>query len=66
MASNTSFAAIAVLAIAIGLSLTFIGVTPDIAGGWGKLLVSAPGMVIATGGFIAFIQTTPWARSKRR
>ncbi|MET0863714.1 MAG: hypothetical protein ABWZ98_05220 [Nakamurella sp.] len=55
-----------VLSIAVGLSLTFIGVTPDIAGGWGKLLLSVPGMVLATGGLIAIIETTPWARSRRR
>ena len=57
---------IAVLAIAIGLSITMIGVTPDIAGGWGKLVLSVPGMVIATGGFIAFVETTSMARSRRR
>jgi hypothetical protein len=55
-----------VLAIAIGLSITLIGATPDIVGGWGKLVLSVPGMVIATGGFIAFIETTPMARSRRR
>ncbi len=46
--------------------MTLIGATPDIAGGWGKLILMVPGMVIATGGFIAVIETTPWRRTKRR
>jgi hypothetical protein len=57
---------VGVLAIAIGLSITLLGVTPGIAGGWGKLVLSVPGMVIATGGLIAVIETTSMARSKRR
>jgi hypothetical protein len=55
-----------VLAVAIGLSMTLIGATPDIAGGWGKLVLMVPGMFLATGGFIAIIETTPLRRNKRR
>jgi hypothetical protein len=56
---------VAVLAIAVGASMTLIGATPDIAGGWGKLVLMVPGMVIAAAGFVAFIETTSMARSQR-
>jgi hypothetical protein len=56
---------IAVLAVAVGATMALIGVTPGVAGGWGKLLLVAPGMVIAAGGFIAFVETTSLARSRR-
>ena len=56
---------VAVLAIAVGASMTLLGATPDIAGGWGKLVLMVPGMVIAAGGFVAFIETTSMARSQR-
>lgn len=56
---------VAVLAIAVGASMTLLGATPDIAGGWGKLVLMVPGMVIAAGGFVAFIETTSLARSRR-
>ena len=54
-----------ILAVAVGATMALIGVTPDIAGGWGKLLLVAPGMLIAAGGFITFIETTRFARSQR-
>lgn len=56
---------VAILAVAVGATMALIGVTPDIAGGWGKLLLVAPGMVIAVGGLIAFVETTRFARSER-
>jgi hypothetical protein len=56
---------VAVLAIAVGASMTLIGATPDVAGGWGKLVLMVPGMVVAAGGFVAFIETTSLARSQR-
>jgi hypothetical protein len=58
--------ALAVLGVAVGLSVTLIGATPEILGGWGKLLLMVPGMLLAAGSFAAFIETTPMARSRRR
>ncbi len=49
-----------------GLTITLIGATPGILGGWGTIGLMVPGMLIATGGFIAIIETTPFARSRRR
>jgi hypothetical protein len=43
-----------------------IGATPGILGGWGTIGLMVPGMLIATGGFVAIIETTPLARSRRR
>jgi hypothetical protein len=54
------------LAMAGGLTITLIGATPGILGGWGTIGLMVPGMLIATGGFIAIIETTPLARSRRR
>jgi hypothetical protein len=56
---------VAILAIAAGVTMALVGVTPGIAGGWGKVLLVAPGMVVATGGLIAFVETTSMARSQR-
>jgi len=56
---------VAILAVAAGATMALIGVTPGIAGGWGKLLLVVPGVILATGGFIAFIETTGLARSRR-
>jgi hypothetical protein len=58
--------ALAVLGVAIGLSVTLIGATPEILGGWGKLVLMVPGMLLAAGSFAAFVETTPLARSRRR
>ena len=57
---------IAVLGIVGGVAMALIGTTPGIAGGWGKLVLTVPGMIIVAGSFAAFVETTPWARSKRR
>jgi hypothetical protein len=57
---------VAVLGIIIGLGMVLIGVTPDIAGGWGKLLLMVPGAIIIAGSFAAFVETTSNARSLRR
>lgn len=57
--------AVGILAVAVGATMALIGVTPDIAGGWGKLLLVAPGMILTVGGFIAFMETTRFARSQR-
>jgi membrane protein YdbS with pleckstrin-like domain len=57
---------IAGLVIAIGATMTLIGADPDVAGGNGKLLLMVPGMVIVAAGFVAIVETTPYARSKRR
>jgi len=43
-----------------------IGADPDVLGGMGKLFLMVPGMAIVAGGFIAIVETTPYARSKRR
>lgn len=56
---------LAILAVAVGVTMALIGVTPGIAGGWGKVLLVAPGMVLAAGGLIAFVETTRFARSQR-
>jgi peptidoglycan/LPS O-acetylase OafA/YrhL len=56
---------VAVLAIAVGAAMTLIGATPDIAGGWGRLVLMVPGMLIATAGLVAFVETTSMARSRR-
>ncbi len=56
---------VAVLAVAAGVTMALIGVTPGIAGGWGKAVLVVPGMLVATGGFIAFVETTGQARSLR-
>jgi hypothetical protein len=56
---------IGALAVVIGVTMALIGVTPGIAGGWGKLVLVAPGMILAAGGFIAVIETTRFARSQR-
>lgn len=55
----------AVLVIA-GCAMTLVGATPDIAGGWGKLLLMVPGMIIAAAGFIVVVETTSMARRRRR
>ena len=57
---------VAVLGIIVGLGMVLIGVTPDIAGGWGKLLLMVPGAIIIAGSFAAFVETTSNARSLRR
>lgn len=57
---------IAVLAIIAGATMTLIGATPDILGGYGKILLMVPGMVIVAGGCVAFVETTSHARSLRR
>lgn len=54
------------LAVLAGCAMTLIGATPDIAGGWGKLVLMVPGMIIAAAGFIAVVDTTSMARHKRR
>lgn len=56
---------IGALAVVIGVAMALIGVTSGIAGGWGKLVLVAPGMILAVGGFIAVIETTRFARSQR-
>ncbi len=56
---------VAVLVVAAGVTMALIGVTPGIAGGWGKAVLVVPGMLLATGGFIAFVETTGQARSRR-
>ncbi len=58
--------ALAVLGVAIGLSVTLIGGDPELLGGWAKLLLMVPGMVLAAGSLAAFVETTPMARSRRR
>ena len=57
---------VAVLGMIVGLGMVLIGVTPDIAGGWGKLLLMVPGAIIIAGSFAAFVETTSNARSLRR
>ncbi len=57
--------AIGALAIIAGGTLALIGVTPDIAGGWGKLVMMVPGMILVAAGFVAIVETTSWARSRR-
>jgi hypothetical protein len=57
---------VAVLGLVLGVGLVLIGVTPGIAGGWGKLLLMVPGGLIIAGSFAAFVETTSRARSLRR
>jgi uncharacterized membrane protein YedE/YeeE len=57
---------VAVLGMIVGLGMVLVGVTPGIAGGWGKLLLLVPGAVIIAGSFAAFVETTSNARSLRR
>jgi hypothetical protein len=56
---------LAVLGVAAGLAMAFVGAGPDAMGGWGKLLLIVPGMIIAAGSFAAFVETTSLARSRR-
>lgn len=58
--------AIAVLGVIAGGTMTLIGATPDILGGYGKLLLMVPGMIIVAGSLVAFVETTSHARSLRR
>ena len=46
----------------VGLGMVLVGVTPGIAGGWGKLLPDAPGAIIIAGSFAAFVENHPNAR----
>jgi hypothetical protein len=56
---------LAVLGVAAGATMALIGATPGIAGGWGKLLLIVPGMIIAAGSFAIFVEKTSLARSRR-
>lgn len=58
--------AIGALLVIAGCTMTLIGATPGIAGGWGKLVLMVPGMVIAAAGFIVVVETTSMARTRRR
>ena len=55
----------AVLGVAAGATMALIGASPDSVGGWGKLLLIVPGMIIAAGSFAVFVETTSLARSRR-
>lgn len=57
---------IAVVGIIAGGGMALIGAGPDILGGYGKLLLMVPGLLIAAGSCIAFVETTSQARSLRR
>lgn len=57
---------IAVLGVAIGVTITLIGADPDVLGGNGKLMLMVPGMFIVAASLVVFAETTPYARSKRR
>ena len=57
--------ALGALAIIVGAGVTLIGATPDILGGWGTLAMMVPGMIVVAGGFIAIVETTSMARSRR-
>jgi hypothetical protein len=57
---------LAVLAAVVGLGMILVGVTPGIAGGWGKLVLMVPGALILAASFAAFVETTSQARSLRR
>jgi hypothetical protein len=57
---------VAVLGMLVGLGMVLLGVTPGIAGGWGKLLLMVPGAIVIAGSFAAFVETTSNARSLRR
>ena len=48
-----------------GLAMAYFGAAPDAVGGWGKLLLIVPGMLIAAGSFAILVETTPFARSRR-
>ena len=56
---------LAVLGVSIGLAMAYFGAGPDAVGGWGKLLLIVPGMIIAAGSFALFVETTSFARSRR-
>ena len=56
---------LAVLGVSVGLAMAYFGAAPDVVGGWGKLLLIVPGMIIAAGSFAIFIETTSFARSRR-
>jgi len=56
---------LAVLGLLVGLAMAYFGAAPDAVGGWGKLLLIVPGMIIAAGSFAIFVETTPFARSRR-
>ena len=56
---------LAVLGVSVGLAMAYIGAAPDVVGGWGKLLLIVPGMIIAAGSFAIFVETTSFARSRR-
>ena len=56
---------LAVLGVAAGATMALIGASPDSVGGWGKLLLIVPGMIIAAGSFAVFVETTSLARSRR-
>ena len=53
------------LGVAAGATMALIGASPDAVGGWGKLLLIVPGMIIAAGSFAVFVETTSLARSRR-
>ena len=57
---------IRVLGGSAGLAMAYFGASPDAVGGWGKLLLIVPGMIIAAGSFAIFVETTSFARSRRR
>ena len=48
------------------MAMAYFGASPDAVGGWGKLLLIVPGMIIAAGSFAIFVETTSFARSRRR
>ena len=56
---------LAVLGVSVGLAMAYFGASPDAVGGWGKLLLIVPGMLIAAGSFALFVETTSFARSRR-
>jgi len=51
--------------VAAGVGMALIGAEPDVAGGWGSLLLIVPGIIIAAGSFAAFVETTSLASSRR-
>ena len=57
---------LAVLGVSAGLAMAYFGASPDAVGGWGKLLLIVPGMIIAAGSFAIFVETTSFARSRGR
>jgi hypothetical protein len=56
---------LAVLGVSIGLAMAYFGAAPDAVGGWGKLVLIVPGMIIVAGSFAILVETTPFARSWR-